>query len=103
MSLSDWTPDLQTASSEINGLSTESIKPNSGDGVYKWQDKQGRWHFSSEQPANGAPAELEHLPELENVIPPPSGQGAGSSKINFSLEQASQWMKSLNGDAGQSQ
>ena len=103
MSLSDWKPDLQNASPEINGISAEPIKPKSGDAVYKWQDEQGRWHFSSEQPADVDRVEREHLPELENVIPPPSDQGAGSSKINFSLEQASRWMKSLNGDPGQSQ
>lgn len=105
MSLSDWKPDLQVASSEINGVSAGPIKPNSGEAVYKWQDEQGRWHFSSEQPApaDGAQVERKHLPELENVIPPPSGQRAGSSKIGVSLEQVSRWIKSASGDTSQSQ
>jgi hypothetical protein len=37
--------------------------------VYKWQDKEGNWHFSSTKPPKDVTAETEEYRDDTNVIP----------------------------------
>lgn len=51
--------------------------PVMGKKMYKWQDDQGRWHFSNEKPENGELVSEEALPEVENVMEAPVKKGGG--------------------------
>lgn len=56
-----------------NRLSADSKK------MYKWQDENGRWHFSSDKPADLQSVSLEDLPDVENVMDAPvEGDDEGS-------------------------
>lgn len=48
-----------------NRLSSDSKK------MYKWQDENGRWHFSSDKPMDLQRVSIEDLPDVENVMEPP--------------------------------
>lgn len=51
--------------------------------MYKWQDEQGRWHFSSQKPLAAKSVSVEALPDVENVMEAPVTKGHKSSTIGF--------------------
>lgn len=57
-----------------------SLSPESGK-MYKWQDKNGKWHFSSEKPTHRDSVTMESLPDVKNVMEPPVGGGSDDSMI----------------------
>lgn len=96
MTISDWIPDVGgfglyevksvidiSASQQVaepvltaesqGKLGTIAPKRQTGGAgkMYKWQDEQGRWHFSSEQPAQAHRVSVEDLPSVENVMEAP--------------------------------
>jgi hypothetical protein len=106
MKPADWLPDFKRSSGSIDGVPTVGRSPATSGKLYKWQDENDRWHFSAEPPAELSSGkgsiEASTMPELENVIPAPSGEGAGGSNIGLSLEHAKKWVESFNGKAEQS-
>jgi hypothetical protein len=102
MALEDWLPDSYTLLANLPLSLTEVVQlgsdepasrtatqadaiklsANSGQ-IYKWQDQQGRWHFSSEKPVLDVNAQLEQLPELENVMEAPVNEGDNSSSLSL--------------------
>ena len=56
----------------------DTLKASSGK-MYKWQDENGRWHFSSQKPMETGNVALEDLPDVENVMDAPvDGEGDDS-------------------------
>ena len=51
--------------------------------MYKWQDEQGRWHFSNQKPVTTTQVSMEQLPEVENVMEAPVNKGDNSSSIRL--------------------
>lgn len=57
----------------------DSFRPESGK-MYKWQDEQGRWHFSSDKPRQlSAATTIEDLPDVKNVMDTPVDEDADDS------------------------
>lgn len=54
--------------------------------LYRWQDKNGQWHFSNIPPAKGdesgryTSAQVSRLPEVINSIPPPEMRTSSTTK-----------------------
>lgn len=70
-----------------NGISSlenapRSLSPDSGK-MYKWQDENGRWHFSSEKPAQYDRVTLENLPDVKNVMEAPVDPDSDDSIMGF--------------------
>jgi len=71
MSLDDWMPG------PVDELIPQDVQdmavPNEPTTVYKWQDENGQWHFSSAPPADVADAETMELDGDINIMqaPPP--------------------------------
>lgn len=59
-----------------------SFKPESGK-MYKWQDEQGRWHFSSDKPSDQSTASIEALPDVKNVMDTPVDEEAEESMMGL--------------------
>ena len=51
--------------------------------MYKWQDENGRWHFSSQKPAASEHAQVEDLPDMENVMDAPVNEEENSSMMGL--------------------
>jgi hypothetical protein len=105
MSLDDWVPDipdvsipqpsLESVDSLTSMIERESDDETSvaepepvvpavvGNKMYKWQDKNGRWHFSSEKPTDQQQVSVEKLPDVENVMEAPVTQDKKSSTISL--------------------
>lgn len=61
--------------------------------MYKWQDAQGRWHFSSEKPLDSRNVSMEALPDVKNVMEAPkreSEDGLGGFDPSQLLEKVKQ-------------
>lgn len=59
-----------------------SLAPETGK-MYKWQDEQGRWHFSSEKPGDHRSVSIENLPEIKNVMETPVEADSDDSMIKL--------------------
>lgn len=73
----------------------KSFAPESGK-MYKWRDEQGRWHFSSDKPADLRAVSIEQLPEMKNVMDTPVE--AESDESMMKLPGLGGGGKSLGGD-----
>ncbi|WP_145999168.1 DUF4124 domain-containing protein [Oceanicoccus sp. KOV_DT_Chl] len=51
--------------------------------MYKWQDENGRWHFSSEKPTAAVEVSVEQLPEMENFMQAPVKEEENNSSISL--------------------
>ena len=51
--------------------------------MYKWQDAQGRWHFSNEKPVDSVAVSVQELPEMENLMQAPVKEQEKSSSISL--------------------
>ena len=69
-------------SSQQLGNSPTVLSSSSGK-MYKWQDENGKWHFSSQKPMAVAKVSVEDLPDVENVIDTPVTGGENSSTIGL--------------------
>lgn len=74
--------NLQTLSRQQLADSPAQLSSTSGK-MYKWQDKNGRWHFSSQKPLNQQKVQVQDLPDVENVIDAPVTGGDNSSTIGL--------------------
>jgi hypothetical protein len=84
--LADSTPAQQQASGQ---LAVDVTKADAGSRavsagkMYKWQDGNGRWHFSSERPVDGQSVSVENLPDVKNVMEAPVKERDKSSTMNL--------------------
>ncbi|MEE8058843.1 MAG: DUF4124 domain-containing protein [Pseudomonadales bacterium] len=86
----------QSLSSEELAKSPIVFSSSSGK-MYKWQDTNGRWHFSSEKPMAVDKVSVEALPDVENVMDTPITEGENSSNIGFpGLGDAGDLLKKYN-------
>lgn len=92
MKPSDWLPGERSLSESWHSI--KGLLYKSGDiserelglrvglerpGYYRWQDEQGRWHFSSEPPAEQV-VERQALPEPANIMESTNtGSSSGST------------------------
>ena len=91
MTLDDWLPDtggLFEGGVELPSggemLKADTPGASIGQGkMYKWQDEQGRWHFSSEKPEGGVAVSVEELPDIENVMEAPVKESDNNSSISL--------------------
>ena len=74
------TSDEQVLSSQQLDKSPTVLSSSSGK-MYKWQDENGKWHFSSQKPMLTTGVSVEDLPDVENVIDTPVTRGGNSSTI----------------------
>ncbi|MEH6557877.1 MAG: DUF4124 domain-containing protein [Oceanicoccus sp.] len=88
MTLDDWMPDITRGSrgfdagvDAIKSLRGSTEMPSSG-GIFKWQDENGHWHFSNQQPIQPDSPVAIDLSERENVIEASVTEGNNSSNIH---------------------
>lgn len=68
----DDTSPLLRGLAKVRSLTKEAApKPPAETTVYKWQDKNGEWHFSNQPPPEGNAADVTVYRSDINVIPPP--------------------------------
>ncbi len=51
--------------------------------MYKWQDAQGRWHFSNEKPTHSEGVAMDDLPQVENVMEAPVDRESEGSMMGL--------------------
>jgi hypothetical protein len=74
----------QTEDSASKAVADSPVNLSSSSGkMYKWQDENGRWHFSTQKPANQQQISIEALPEVENLMQPPVNEEENSSTIGL--------------------
>lgn len=105
MTIDDWLPDKDTLDKSVSKMQTLSEKvgniggseasdrgvfatadspavlSSSSGKMYKWQDAQGRWHFSNEKPQVESEVRVEALPQVKNLLPAPVARRGSSSTI----------------------
>jgi hypothetical protein len=79
---SDAGSDRPVLSSEQLAASPALLSAASGK-MFKWQDANGKWHFSSEKPQEQRDVSVEDLPEVKNVMVAPVTRGDNSSTISL--------------------
>lgn len=73
----------QTFNNEVNDTFLSPVEMSNDSGtIYKWQDKQGQWHFSNEKPEIESRVSIEAMPEVRNLIPAPVVRPPSSSKLS---------------------
>ena len=77
----DSLPGKEDDSAEEVARAPARLASESGK-MYKWQDAQGRWHFSSEKPTETTAVSLESLPDVENVMDAPVDKDDKGSMMN---------------------
>ncbi len=76
--------NTSTADQAILATNNDPIKLSSNSGkMYKWQDENGRWHFSSEKPMDTANVHIENLPDVENVMQAPKIEDQSGGGISL--------------------
>ena len=70
----------QTA--EKAGSAPGSLAADSGK-MYKWQDEEGHWHFSTQKPGGVGNASVEALPEVKNVMDAPVEKASDDSMMGL--------------------
>lgn len=88
MTLDDWVPDVIRGSGGLDvGVDAvkslqESTEMSFSGGIFKWQDENGHWHFSNQQPIQTDSSVAIELSERENVIEASVTEGNNSSNIH---------------------
>lgn len=93
---SDWLPDIAAVKTLparlerwFDGLGQASSGSKSGQSgsFYKWQDENGKWHFSDQAPPEGTGETVETLPKLTNTLQAvePAKQSSLSTSSQASL------------------
>lgn len=104
MSFADWVPNwgASTPSATLSSDADAPARLSSDSGkMYKWQDAQGRWHFSEEKPLDQSTAAVESLPDVQNVMDAPVAGRSNSSTIALPeglSEAASELMQAMQRD-----
>ncbi len=75
----DASVDKSLSSQQLEQSPT--VLSSSSGKMYKWQDENGKWHFSSQKPMATSGVSVENLPDVENVIDAPVTEGEKSSTI----------------------
>lgn len=88
MDLSDWLPgavndSVQSVSEQFEGEERPVVLSSRSGKMYKWQDEKGVWHFSAEKPVDDQNADIEQLPEVQNVMDAPVESDNDSSTIRL--------------------
>jgi len=80
--LSEATTSESLLSADDLSRSPVVLSSSSGK-MYKWQDDQGRWHFSTQKPLEAKNVSIEALPQVENVMDAPVTGRDNSSTISL--------------------
>lgn len=80
-------PSETTAPATTRQLDEYSNSPvvlsSSSGKMYKWQDDEGKWHFSTQKPLKAKNVRVESLPQVKNVMAAPVAVGDNSSSIGL--------------------
>lgn len=64
-------PPMEAPSLPKLGNLLPTVEPTGQDQLYKWQDAQGQWHYTSEHPGESVKFEVLSIDRNTNVMPGP--------------------------------